>query len=288
MRKKLLVGIVSMLSVVGMVSACTPPDSSGGLPKETWSFKGTQVTVNKSQDCTIGFINCKDEPYLLNIAFRVKIGKKNSAETWVVNNRTFAPQDVSEGTTIQVSDAAGGRVDFTGVKPVDLLDLANPSNKLEIVGTYTWASEEDSTGLGWVADDIAGILKDGLNSTLATASLDNLDAQVILDLIFSNLGAVFSIGLQNFMDIDLGLGDLSDDVLGGGMYVGIAARGTLGSSMNSLLSSVQIPGIDIPLVNIPPSIDHIGLYTFSSSKTWTHQFSGQGGKHTWVMTASKN
>lgn len=288
MRKKLLVGIISMLSVVGMVSACTPPSSSGGLPKEQWSFQGTQVTVDKSQDCTLGFINCADEPFLLNIAFRVKIGKKNSAETWVVNNRTSAPQDVSPGTTVTVSDAAGGRVNFTGVKPVDLLDLTNPSNKLEIVGTYTWATEEDQIGLGWVAGDVAGLLKDGLNATLATASLDDLDAQMILNLVFSNLGAAFSIGLQNFMDIDLGLGDLSDDVLGGGLYIGIAARGTLGSTMNSLLKNVQIPGIDIPLVNIPPSIDHVGLYTFSGSKTWTHQFSGQGGKHTWTMTASKN
>lgn len=297
MRKKLLVGVVSMLSVVGMVSACTPPDSSGGLPKETWSFKGTQVKVIESQDAVydpvfglcISLAGCEDEPYLLNIGFRVKMGKRNSAEVTVTNNRTDAPENVAPGATVQVTDAAGGKVTFNGVKPVDLLDLTNTSNKLEIVGTYVWASEEDLVGNGLAANSVASALKDGLNLTLAKADISSIDAQDILDLIVDNLGNALGILVQNIPLLGMG-----DDVLGGGLYVGIGARGGLGSALNGLLGSVSLPAIDIP-TDVPPPITDFGLYTMSkSSTTFTHTWAGRkgglnpiDGRHEWTMVAQK-
>lgn len=287
MKKRLLVGVVAMLSVVGMVSACTPPSSGGGLPKETWSFKGTQVKVIESQDCVV-LLNCKDEPYLLNIGFRVTLGKKNSAQAWVVNNRDSAPQDVSPGQTVAVTDA-GSPVVFTNVKPVDLLDLANSSNKLEIVGTYVWSSEEDFVGNGLAADGVASVLKDGLNATVAKASIDDLNAQTILNLVVSNIGGALGILVQNIPLFGMG-----DDVLGGGIYVGIGARGTLGSSLNALLGGVTLPNINIP-TDVPPPITDFGLYTMTGSKTFVHTWAGRkgglnpiDGKHEWTMVASKS
>lgn len=286
-NRKLMVAFVSMLTVIGLASACTPPASGGGLPKKDWSFKGTQVTVNSSQDAVydpvfglcISLAGCKDEPYLLNIGFRVQIGKSGSAQAWVVNNRTSAPQDVSPGSTVSVT-AAGGPVIFNGVKPVDILDLANTNNHLEIMGTYVWASEEDQVGNGLAADSVAALLKDALNATLATADLNNLDANFILNLIFSNIGNALGIVVQNIPLLGLG-----DDVLGGGLYIGIGARGTLGGALDSAIGNMPFPQINIPVLDVPPSIGGGGIYTMTGSKNYTQTFSGHGGTHTWSMTS---
>lgn len=300
-RKKLLVSAVALLTVVGMTAACTPPDSGGGLPAVNWSFKGTKVKVIDSQDEVRGLFGeciplevlggCKDEPFLLNVAFRVKLGLPNSAQAWVVNNRTAAPQDIPAGTTVDpVGDAAGGKVTFGGVQPVDLLDLANTNNHLEVFGTYTWATEEDQFGLGVAADTVANLLKDALNTTLATSDISGLDAQAILNTIlnslFANIGGTFVIGLQNIENWfgGWGLGDLSDDTLGGAVYVGIGAHGVLGSTIDGLLGGVTIPNIDLP-VNPPPSIKGGGIYTMTGAKNFTQTFTGEGGSHQWWMTS---
>lgn len=300
-RKRLAASAFAVLAAVGVVAACTPPDpATGQLPSVNWSFKGTQVKVIDSQDEVRGLFGeciplevlggCKDEPFLLNVAFRVKIGVGGSAQAWVVNNRTSAPEDIPAGTTVSVGDAAGGKVTFSNVQPVDLLDLANPDNHLEVVGTYTWAAEEDQFGLGTAANTVANLLKDALNTTLANDNLAGLDAEGILNTIlsglFNNLGGAFVIGLQNIENWfgGWGLGDLSDDTLGGAIYVGIGAHGALGGAIDGLLGGVEIPSMSFP-VNPPPSIVGGGLYTFTGAKNFTQTFSGEGGVHQWWMTA---
>ena len=288
-KKKLLVSVVALMTVVGMTAACTPPDESGGLPAVNWSFKGTQVKVIDSQDEVRGLFGeciplevlggCKDEPYLLNIGFRVKIGQAGSAQVSVTNNRTSAPQDVTVGSTVTVGDEAGGKVTFNGVQPVDLLDLANTNNHLEIVGTYVWASEEDFVGNGLAADSVASLLKDGLNTTLATADISGLDANMILNLILGNIGNALGIMVQNIPLLGLG-----DDVLGGGIYIGIGAHGALGSAIDGLLGDAAVPTINIPF-DLPPSITGGGIYTFTGAKNFNQTFSGAGGIHQWWMTA---
>ncbi|HTO00893.1 MAG TPA: hypothetical protein VL068_09490 [Microthrixaceae bacterium] len=280
-NRKLHVSLIAMLAVIGMAAACTPPAAGGGLPKKDWSFRGTQVKVVNSQDCVV-FVNCKDEPYLLNIGFRVKMGKSNSAQAWVVNNRNDSPQDVSPGSTVQVT-GAGSPVIFNGVKPVDVLDLANTSNKLEIMGTYTWASEQDFVGNGVAANGVADFLQDALNETLAKASLTDFDASVILDIVLDNIGSALGILIQNVPLLGFG-----DDVLGGALYIGIGAHGTLGSALNGLLSGVTVPTVDLPPGIVPPRIVGGGLYTMTGSKTFNQTFtggSGVDGKHEWTMLA---
>ncbi|MGB6059060.1 MAG: hypothetical protein WBF71_12450 [Microthrixaceae bacterium] len=290
-NRKLMVTLFAMVAVIGMASACTPPASDGTLPTKNWSFKGTTVRVDDAQDAVdvplIGcVVNCKDEPYLLNIGFRVKIGVPGSAQAWAVNNRTSAPQDVGAGSTVSVG-AAGGPVVFNNVAPVDLLDLANTNNHLEIMGTYVWASEEDQIGNGLAADSMASLLKDALNETLAKESLDNLDANFILDLVFSNIGNALGIAVQNIPLFGLG-----DDVMGGALYIGIGAQGTLGSLLDTAIGETPFPQVNIPVLDIPPSIDGGGFFTMTGSKSWTRSFhggcgllGGNCGQHTWTMVS---
>jgi hypothetical protein len=280
--RKWLVGAVAMLGAIGLTAACAPQAPGGGVASTNWAFKGTSVRVNDSQD-SIGICwpasLCQDEPYLLNIGFRVKIGVPGSAQAFVINPRTSAPENVSEGQTVNVvGSAAESKTTFNGVQPMDLLDLANTNNKLEIVGTYVWGSEEDQVGNGVGADAVAALLKDGLNATLAQENLTNLDASFIIDLVLDNIGGALGIVAQNIPLFGLG-----DDIMGGGMYIGIAARGTLGSAIDALLGSTTFPNIEIPVVDLPPDINGGGLYTMTGSKDFTQTFVGGGGSHTWTM-----
>ena len=81
----------------------------------------------------------------------MKIGAPGSASTFVVNNRTSAPS-VSEGSTRVLTGAQQGAATFSGVQPLDVIDILNTNNKLEVVGVYTWPSEEDLIGNGVAAD----------------------------------------------------------------------------------------------------------------------------------------
>ncbi|MFN7150107.1 MAG: hypothetical protein ACK4V6_11575, partial [Microthrixaceae bacterium] len=193
-----LAAVVGVLAVMGMAAACAPPPAP---VSESWTFRASQVTVNQSQDAVRVFgacvnFNCEDEPYTLNIGFRVKIGVPNSAQTVVVNNRTSAPENVGEGQTVQLTGNAQNAVTWNDVKPLDLLDLFDTNNKLEIFGVYSWASEEDTVGNGVAADAVANVLKDGLNSTIAVGTLPS-DASLILDLVLDNIFGALGLIAQN-------------------------------------------------------------------------------------------
>lgn len=277
-------GGVAVVALMGLVAACAPTAPGGGIAPVNWAFKGTSVTVNQSQD-SIGIcfpaILCKDEPYLLNIGFRVKLGVPGSASAFVVNPRTDAPENVAAGETVNVlGTAAESKTTFTGVKPMDLLDLANTNNHLEIVGTFVWSSEEDQLGNGLAADSTASALADALNQTLAQTTLSNISAQTIIDLILGNIGNIVGIAAQNIPLLGLG-----DDVLGGGMYIGIGARGALASAIDSILATTTFPNIAIPILNIPPDITGGGLYTMTAGKSFQQTFTGGGGQHTWAMAS---
>lgn len=283
-----LFAVTTLLAVVGLAAACAPQAPDGTIATKNWKFGGTQVKVEKSQDETCDpifgiCVNRSDEPYLLTVNFRVKIGQHNSAQTWVTNARTSAPEDVPVGGVRVVGQdfpaAAGGEAVFNGVQALDVLDLANNNNKLEIVGSYVWASEEDQIGNGLAADSVASALKGALNGTLAKADLASLDASFIINLILGNIGNALGILVQNIPTFGLG-----DDVLGGGMYIGIGAQGTLGDSLNAVIGSTPFPTINTP-VELPPSIKGGGIYTIGAPKTFTQTFSGRGGIHTWVMNA---
>ena len=167
-----LAAVVGVLAVMAVAAACAPPPAP---VSESWTFRASQVTVNDSQDevrdpifgACISLAGCSDEPYTLNIGFRVKFGVPGSAQAVVVNNRTSAPEDVCEGCTVTLNGAQQNAVTWNDVKALDLVDLFDTNNKLEVFGVYSWASEEDTVGNGVAADAVADVLEDALNSTIA-------------------------------------------------------------------------------------------------------------------------
>ena len=279
---------VAILSVMGLAAACAPQPPSN----ESWTFRANSVTVNDSQDEVRGLFGeciplevlngCKDEPYTLNIGFRVKIGAAGSASTEVVNNRTDAPENIPAGSTVTLTGNQQNAITWNNIKPLDVVDLASSSNKLEVVGVYSWASDEDFVGNGLAADSVANILEDALNSTLAAGTLPN-DVNDILAMILDHIGDALGVLVQNIPLLGLG-----DDVLGGALYLGIGAKGGLADIINDATASTPPITLAIPLVELPPDIVGGGFFTFKNSTNFTQSFSGAGGQHTYNFGVSRN
>ncbi|KLR60929.1 hypothetical protein IMCC26207_109444 [Actinobacteria bacterium IMCC26207] len=277
--RSLTAGIVAVVAVMALAASCAPAAAPAG---ESWTFKANSVKIDDSQDelrdpifgACIAIPNCDDEPYALQIGFRVKIGVPNSAQTFVVNNRTDAPS-VGEGSTRTLTGNQQNAATFGNVKPLSLIDLFNSANKLEVVGSYTWASEEDLVGNGVAADGVAGVLKDALNATLAKGSLP-ADASFILDLILDNIVGALGLLAQNVPLFGFG-----DDVLGGSLFLGIGAKGDLANIINSAIAAVPALTFDIPLLDLPPDIVGSQIATMGGAKSFTQQYSGSGGRHTY-------
>jgi hypothetical protein len=279
------VAVVGIFAVMAIAASCAPPPPPAA---QTWTFRGTQVTVNQSQDktCVLGVcVNSSDEPYLINVGFRVKIGVPGSAQTQVANARSSAHQNVPEGGVRALTGAQQATITWPNLRPLDVIDLANPENALEVVGVYSWASEEDFVGNGAAADATATVLRDALNATLAQGSLPS-DLSQILDLVLSNIFDALIIVAQNIPLFGLG-----DDVLGGGLFVGIGATGTLGSIVETAIGQAPAPTFNIPIVDLPPDIQGGGFFAtvgaVGYTKDFTQSYSGAGGRHTYNYRAER-
>jgi hypothetical protein len=280
-----LVGLVAAFAMLG--AACAAP--APGVPPTPvhWSFKGTNVRVDNSQDevCVLICVNRNDEPYLLQIAWRAKIGAPGSAQAWVVGNRSNAYNDLGAGESHALVGNEQAAVSFTNITPLDVLDALNSNNQMEIFGTYTWAMEQDEVGIQAAANSVANLFKDALNATVANATLPNGDTDalvdLVLDLLFANLGGAITILLSNIPLLGLG-----DDLLGGAFYVGIGATGTLASLIDTALTGVSIPALPLLGDNlIPPKIVGGGLYTLGGARNFSQAFNGAGGQHTYDFAA---
>lgn len=280
----MLVAMVAAFAAVAAACSPTPPPAP-----INWSFKGTSMTVNQPQDAIydpifhacIAIPNCDDEPYLIQIAFRVRIGEPNSAQAWVIKGATLP--STSKGQTRTLTGAQQAEVDFNGVQPLDVLDALNPANKMDIVGTYTWAAEEDTiNSLTGGAQSVADVFKTALNQTLAAGTLPSGDTNSLLNMVFNALFGNFNTPFKLILSNIPCLG-LCDDVLGGAVYVGLGATGTLASLLDSALGSFAVPNVSIPVVTVPPDVQGGGFYTMGGVKDFTQSFSGAGGQHTYTF-----
>ncbi|MCB9387507.1 MAG: hypothetical protein H6517_06745 [Microthrixaceae bacterium] len=275
-----------MAALALIAAACVPPTAPA---TDTWEFKATQVTVNDAQDeirlfgACVAIPNCNDEPYVMNIATRVKIGVPNSASGFVVSSRSNNPENVPAGESRTLTGAAGAPVAFPGLQRLDVADLLNANNKLEVVVIYTWVMEEDTVAVNTAANDVKDILVDALNATLAQGSVPS-DAGVLLDLILDNLGDAFTLLLSNIPLLGLG-----DDVGGGAIDVGIAAKGGLASLIDGAIGTATIPAFPIPVLDLPPDVQHVNIFSMGATKTFTGQAFDQygDGVHTYNFQANQ-
>jgi len=268
-RRRTTTAVLACALALGLVAAaCTPPTPP---PVENWKFQATKVQVINQTEyinvvgCGVG--NCYDEPYHINIWFRAKFGGgPTSVQTGVVDTRGCSPEialrEAGKGgpdtkdLLADDNDCYPGTVAFNNVQMLDVLDI-NDTNKLEVLGVWQWAMEEDQ--LGFDASGIASALNKVLQDTVAGGTVPNENlVTYIINTLFSG-GFVTTITTA-FGLLGINIPIFGDDTIGSRLFVGVNARGSLASLIGT---STTAGGINVGFGI--PSIQGISITGLGSS-----------------------
>ena len=258
------------LATAVLAAACTLPPYTGPARRNV-VLRSENVAVSIVND---DFFNgTSDEPYDVKVWFRVKLGVAGSASTGY--QRGPAIYSLYLGQNHDHTTAESNAVTFPQVQLLDLWDVLNARGDLEIVGSYTWAMEEDNHSVDYVASSTANILRAALEQTVAAASIPEDPAELI-SIITDNLGDAFTILGGNLAGLSFGT---QDDQLGGRLYIGLGVTGTLAALANEALAGFEFPAIEIPILDVPPNILGGRIVTLDRSTTFEDQNFDQDGWH---------
>lgn len=259
-------------------------------PSASKSFRATSVTVNSTNDgWNLTCFCTKDEPKVINVGFRVKMGVANSASANVVIGANawngLFDQGLSAGQSHNYSGGQQAAVSFPNISSPDVLDLVGGA-PLEIVGVWAWKVEDDGV-IAASANNLAQAIGDALvpvlNSTVAAGSLPsdpNAIVSTVIDAImnigFFNLVSTGLTGIMNNLNLS------SDDVLGSAMYIGVGSSGGLADIINATAGQIAFPAIAIPVVRVPPDIGGGAIFAATGSRTFVDGSTNGGvdGQHT--------
>ncbi len=262
-----------LLAVSLLAAACTTPPPSPTDPTN-FQFRASKVTVQNTNDTFI--YGTRDEPFVYNLWFRVRLGDPGSAQAGLAGDRSWALGSMGAGQSATLSPGAGGAVSFNGVKLLDWNQIADGNNHLEIVGTWTWAMEQDDVSVGGVPANAASLLEDALNMTLAQGGLPE-DPSDLVDLILGDLGRTFAILAGSLFGSIPGI---PDDAIGSRFYLGLGTRGTLGQIVEDTAGTVAFPTIGIPIVTVPPDIGGGRIFSLDRDHFFNGEAFDQGnGRH---------
>ena len=268
-RRRAYGALVIPIIAAVLASCSTPP----GVPAPTSNFKfrANKVTVVNHNDSFL--YGTRDEPFLYNLWFRVKVGQPNSAQVGLVGDRSNAIDDLGDGQSAALVGGQQAEVNFPNVQLLDVLDTVNPANAIEVVGTWTWAMDEDDVSVAGVANDTLTVVKNALNATVAAGQLPT-DANALVGQVFGDFGSAFNlIAGALFASIP----GIPDDGIGSNFYVGIAAKGTLATAVNAAAGSLAFPAVDIPVVTVPPNINGGKIFALDMGTDLNNQVFSQGG-----------
>lgn len=265
-----------------LAAACTP----GGPPPSSWKVSPKSITVHDKEDHDPG-----DEPYVMQLGFRAKLGVRDSAST------TFASQCYTKklpaqnaapaGTTLEVP-AGAADINLGDIQRLDLGDIALGTAPLEIIGTLTFVAERDG-----ILQSCA--LSDALKSALSKTVRDAMELLIarsdvppttddLIKLVVDNITNFLQAAASLVGTVIEGLGD-ADDIIGVAAQIHLPTTGALtdliktGLSLGGLFS----PGLDqgfIAVDGLPSSLQiKVGTINQSTAK---FRFTGQGYDYTYV------
>jgi len=267
-----------LVSTAMLATAC--PENAPvytGPPTATRTFQANTVTVNSSNDGCFLVCPYKDEPKVINIGFRVKLGVANSASAQVVIGSNhwngLFEQGPGEGSSHTYVGNERAAVTFNNVAMPDILDLAQGA-PLEITGVWAWKVEDDgilAANANNMANAIASALVPVLNQTVAASSVPSDPSQIVSTILsaIGNLG-FFNLFATGFTAILNNLNISSDDVVGSAMYIGVGSSGTLAGIIDAAVGGNAFPSIAIPALKIPPDIGGGAIFSLG---TGTKNFS---------------
>lgn len=258
-----------------VAAACAPPSSGGGgavLPD--FRFTANKVTVVEHNDTFL--YGQRDEPFVVNLWFRVKVGEPNSAQVGIVGDRGTAYDDLGNGESLALSGARQAAVNFNDVKLLDVVDLLNTNNHLEIVGTWTWAMEADDVGVTGVMNSTLDVVRNALNTIVANGSVPE-DPNALVAALLGDFGDAFNLIAGALFSSIPGI---PDDAVGSRFYIGVGSKGALSSIVDAAVPNNVFPSVAIPIVSVPPDIDGGQIFSLGHNNGFTGEvFSSGDGRH---------
>lgn len=300
LRNRAVLLAAALGTSAALIAGCTPagPSATGDF-----TFAATRVTAQRQtemyapQGCSYLFANCYDEPYLVNIAFRVTYDLADSADAWVVSTRGTSPEPTlcikasqppcpsgSETEALQSgSGKNGGQVKFTGVRKPTLTDFTNPENKLEVLGVWTWGMEEDWVGTP-LPGVIAPVIERMLNETIALAQPPEEPEDTVQDIIDRFTEAI-ELGGSSLADaITDALAGIGDDLLGSRLYLFVGSSGGLASAID--LASFTYDELNLELESFGiPDIAEVFVKSTSSQSFAAQSFASDKADHRYDISA---
>lgn len=268
------IGLIATLAL--FASACTIPAPA----QRTWKVKPVSIKVIDKEDADPG-----DEPYVIQLGFRSKLGVPNSSSAFMVSQcRTPgalpAANAGTPGTVVPIP-AGSADVTFPAVQNLDVGDVLLETAPLEIFGTLTFAMERDGVfdGSCIVTDMLetvlVGTMRDALDLLIADADTPPTQ-EALINLIVDHLGDFVSL-IPGLIGAAIeGLGN-PDDILGVAAQIHLP---TAGAFTDLLKFGLTIAGLDngaIESEDLPSSLKvRIGSLTPSSA---SFAFEGPGYSH---------
>lgn len=268
--------VALVLAAVAMVgAACAAPPA----PTE-WRVSPQSVTVHHGEDRDGG-----DEPYVIQVGFRSKLGVPGSSSTSIssqcTHNRLPATNAAPDGTTSAIP-AGSADIVFPGVQNLELSDLAGGQIPFEVIGTISFVMERDGIFTGCAVTDLfnnalRGVLRDALEMLIANSDTPPT-AEALIDLIVDNLGSFLAAAGNLIGAVLEGFGN-PDDVIGVAAQIHLPTRGALTDLIRTGLAigGLFAPGLEhgfIPIDGLPSALQ-IRVGTLSPSAA-TFRFSTPG------------
>jgi hypothetical protein len=286
MRRGLFAVPVLVVAAALVGTACAPPPA----PTD-WTVRPVSVTVNDDEDNDGG-----DEPYIIQVGFRSKVGVDNSSSTSISSqcyrNRLPAGNAAPNGSTVTIP-AGSADVTFSGVKNLDIADIATNAAPFEVIGTLSFVMERDGIFGGCAVSDalrsaLLGVIRDALELLIAESPVPPTTEELI-DLVVSNLGDFISAAGSLIGAVLEGLGN-PDDVIGVAAQVHLPTKGGLTDLVNGALDLAGLfsPGLEngfIPIEGLPSTLQ-IRVGTLSPS-TATFRFDSSVADYTYVSSVTR-
>jgi PKD repeat protein len=257
----------------GVVAACSVPP--GTTPQgSNFRFTVNRIGVVEHNDTLL--YGKRDEVFAVNLWFRVKVNQPNSAQVGIAGNRSAAFNDLGDGESRALPANEQATVGFNNLRLLDVGDLLNTNNKLEIVGSWTWAMEKDDVSIAGVQANIQNVVKNALNATVAAGTLPE-DPADLVPVLMGDFGEAFDLVAGALFS---NIPGIPDDAVGSRFYIGVGSTGTLSNIIDLAAQSVSFPSVAIPVVSVPPDIDGGAIFSLGHNNSFTGQVMGSGdGRH---------
>lgn len=268
---KPLRAVITALTALAVVATACTPGPGPGAQMDDFEFQANRVEVVSHNDSFV--YGTRDEVYQYNIAFRVKVGVPGSADAFLAGNRNLAFNDLGDGEEHFYGGAEQATAVFEDVSTPDVADLATPG-RLEIVGVWSWAMDRDDVAVTGVVNESISVVENTLEQFVASGTVPS-NPDDIVDQLLGDFGDIVGFAASALFSSVPGI---PDDPIGSRFYVGVGSRGTLAGVIDA--ASTTVPGIEIPIVTVPPDIGGITIFSTGGNRQFLDQVFDQGqGRH---------